>query len=337
MDIALFKKEYSDILDRANRLLEVIETELSKLLSNSHIALGVPMEGRVKTWNSIEEKVNRKGSSLEHIEELDDLIGVRLILLFRVDLREVEKLIDNTFQVISSEDTATRLGEAQFGYQSQHYVIRLPEIWLKIPSMAELGDLKVEIQVRTLSQHIWAAASHKLQYKHKESVPTPLLRAIYRASALLETVDLEFDRILKEREKYKNSIPKLKGKESLNVDLLISTLSMVYPKENKMGYEDYEHLLSQLKTFSVNTVDELKSILVKHYDAVMKSDKEIALREKDNAAYSDEHQEKMKNGAYFTHTGLARSALTIEFGEKAIQLFTNDESIMRPAKTPWNR
>jgi ppGpp synthetase/RelA/SpoT-type nucleotidyltranferase len=32
-----------------------------------------------------------------------------------------------------------------------------------------LGGLRAEVQVRTTAQHIWAAASHKLQYKHEES------------------------------------------------------------------------------------------------------------------------------------------------------------------------
>ena len=107
-------------------------------------------------------KIERKSLEVKDIKSLPDLIGIRSILLFRTDLERVEKLILETFNVLSSEDTAKRLGEAQFGYQSQHYVLRLPEPWLAIPSMADLGELQVDIQVRTLAQHIWAAASHKL-------------------------------------------------------------------------------------------------------------------------------------------------------------------------------
>jgi ppGpp synthetase/RelA/SpoT-type nucleotidyltranferase len=59
-----------------------------------------------------------------------------------------------------------------------------------------------ELQLRTLAQHIWAVASHKLQYKREASVPVPIRRSINRVSALLEMVDLEFDRVLLEREQY---------------------------------------------------------------------------------------------------------------------------------------
>ena len=87
-------------------------------------------------------------------------------------------------------------------YQSLHYIIRIPKHWLKVSTFADLGELKAEIQLRTLAQHIWAATSHKLQYKHEDSVPPPIRRSIYRVSALLETVDLEFERVLAERGTY---------------------------------------------------------------------------------------------------------------------------------------
>lgn len=59
-----------------------------------------------------------------------------------------------------------------------------------------MSGLKAEVQVRTVTQHVWAAASHVLQYKQEASVPLPVRRSIYRVSALLETVDLEFERVL---------------------------------------------------------------------------------------------------------------------------------------------
>ena len=92
---------------------------------------------------------------------------------FLTDLDKIDELIRSTFEVMSPEDTADRLGEAQFGYQSLHYTIKVPLIWLEIPTMADFGDIQAEVQVRTLAQHIWAAASHKLQYKNEASVPPP--------------------------------------------------------------------------------------------------------------------------------------------------------------------
>jgi len=299
--------------------------QLSKLLDDAHVTLGVPMESRVKDWSSIEEKVERKGLNIDHITALPDLIGVRTILLFRTDLEKVDKLIHDSFDVRSSEDTAKRLGEAQFGYQSQHYLIGLPKTWLTIPSMADLGDLQVEIQVRTIAQHIWAAASHKLQYKHESSVPPPLRRTINRVSALLETVDFEFERVLSERESYREqTIPEASGSEILNVDLLTSILTDIYPPENRGDDEPYETLLSDLMELSVNTVDELKTILDKNLESVLKEEQRVVNAEGDDSEYKITNKERYDRGVYFTHLGLARSALREEFGvDKVDALSTN--------------
>lgn len=321
--IETLQAQYSHKLKRANRLREMMTTQLTELLERGQISLGVPMESRVKTWISIAEKIQRKQLLIPSIQALDDLVGIRLILLFRSDLAAAEKLITDTFDVLSSEDTAKRLGEAQFGYQSQHHVVRLPKPWLEIPSMADLGELKVEIQVRTLAQHIWAAASHKLQYKHEESVPPPLRRTINRASALLEIVDLEFDRVLNEREKYRTvGIPEEGEAEPLNVDNLASVLNETFPPANRHdGNEDYEVLLSDLKKLSVKTVADLRALLKKHYEAAMEDERNALaqrLRKKRNSGTTNQRTEA---GVVLTYLGLTRSALYSEFGKRANDVF----------------
>ena len=59
-----------------------------------------------------------------------------------------------------------------------------------------------------------------LQYKREAGVPPPLRRAIHRASALLETADLESERILSEKDAYRETLTDAGGSELLNVDLL---------------------------------------------------------------------------------------------------------------------
>ena len=176
------KADFTRTEPLANRLLVALTHEIDELLKKNGIALGVPLEGRVKTWTSLEDKLERKLLAIKSAAELDDLVGLRVILLFRSDLDPVLDLLTKTFDVLSNEDTASRLAESQFGYQSRHLVLRIPATWSRIPSLSDLGDLRAEVQVRTVAQHIWAAASHKLQYKQEESVPTPLKRTIYRIS-----------------------------------------------------------------------------------------------------------------------------------------------------------
>jgi hypothetical protein len=188
--------------------------------------------------------------------------------------------------------------------------------------MADLGEFLFEIQVRTISQHIWAAASHKLQYKVEESVPPPLRRSIHRVSALLETVDLEFDRILKERQSYReNDIPSTSDSEPLNVDLLGSLLNTFFPVVNRIEGEPYSELLSNLNSLSVTTVADLKTLLQKHLDTALEADKIEVQDRRKTSKYHGTSKERTNMGVYFTHVGLARNVLKAEFGDKTNDIF----------------
>ena len=278
------------------------------------------MEIRVKKWTSIENKLERKNLEIESILLLRDLVGVRAILLFLTDLDKIDELIRSTFEVTSTEDTADRLGEAQFGYQSLHYTIKVPLIWLEIPTMADFGDIQAEVQVRTLAQHIWAAASHKLQYKNEASVPPPIRRAINRASALLETIDLEFERILEKRREYRDiEIPKGIDAAELNVDILESMLRDRFPEANRSdGEENYSELLENLTALSVQTVADFDTILKGKYAATMEEERTQLSIVDPETGYIGSSEERRRAGVYFTHVGLARVALAHHFGDEAI-------------------
>ena len=278
------------------------------------------MEIRVKKWTSIENKLERKNLEIESILLLRDLVGVRAILLFLTDLDKIDELIRSTFEVTSSENTADRLGEAQFGYQSLHYTIKVPLIWLEIPTMADFGDIQAEVQVRTLAQHIWAAASHKLQYKNEASVPPPIRRAINRAFALLETIDLEFERILEKRREYRDiEIPKGIDAAELNVDILESMLRDRFPEANRSdGEENYSELLENLTALSVQTVADFDTILKGKYAATMEEERTQLSIVDPETGYIGSSEERHRAGVYFTHVGLARVALAHHFGDEAI-------------------
>jgi ppGpp synthetase/RelA/SpoT-type nucleotidyltranferase len=321
MDIDALRIQYQDHAGRAERLREAIVAQLSALLAANDMTLGVPMESRVKTWASLAEKLDRKKISLDSLFNLHDLIGVRAILLFRSDLLRVLELIKNTFEVVSLEDTAARLGDSEFGYQSQHFVVRLPKSWLLLPSLTGLNDFCVELQVRTIAQHIWAAASHKLQYKQESGVPRPLRRTINRVSALLETVDLEFERVLDERRAYlQDSQAPQAATEPLNVDSLAAVLAELLPPENKKDDEPYADLLSDLTSLKVKTPEQLRLILTKHAEHASNSDRVRVAELRRGSSIDDEPgvSERVARGVFYTHVGLARETLRAEYGDDAV-------------------
>jgi putative GTP pyrophosphokinase len=319
------ESEYRVIAPIAERFCTELTHQINKILDNEQISLGVPIEYRVKKWESLVSKLDRLSLNISTIKDLNDLAGLRLILLFKRDLSKVCELLAGAFKVIDRYDTQERLKEDQFGYSSIHFILELPESWLAVPTMSQMRGLRVEVQVRTVAQHIWAAASHLLQYKKEESVPLELRRAIYRVSALLETVDLEFERVLEQRDTYRNNLSSPGGDAHLNVDLLEEVLDSSLPKANKGSGEEYSDLLSDLLYFDIDTRRKLEALIEKHLPKALKLNSEAVsnelkeLEENPNkypAKYHAYTLRRLYKGGYYYHTGLVRIMLALEFGQK---------------------
>jgi ppGpp synthetase/RelA/SpoT-type nucleotidyltranferase len=296
-----------------------LSNQIGKLLQESEVTLGFPVHYRIKTWESIAEKLERL-PRFKSVKELQDLVGLRIILLFRRDLSQVCKVLQQHFTVDRQYDTLGRLREDQFGYSSIHFVIRLHKEWLSVPTFAGADGLVAEIQVRTLAQHIWAEASHKLQYKHEDNVPPTVRRAIHRVSALLETVDLEFERVLEQREEYRSQInqPPKNNDDDLNVDLLEATLDSLLPHENKSENEDYSQLLHDLAHFGVTTRRQLEELCSKHARSILDQDaQKVRVTLGTTAPISDYLRRRAQSGVYYAHMGIVREALRKEFPAEA--------------------
>lgn len=339
-DLTELHAEYQRLRPVAIRFASTFVAQLESLLELQEIALGVPVEHRVKDWRSISEKMERKSLSMNSLLKLDDLIGIRLILLFKRDLEKVHETINREFNVLAYDDTSTRLEETQFGYQSVHYQLALPEEWLKVPTMAEFSNYRTELQLRTLSQHIWAAASHKLQYKNESNVPPPLRRSIHRVSAILETVDLEFERLLEQRETYIEEFNVLLDESILNTESLRQVLVQKYPESNKSGDENYSSLLTDLQAFEITTVGGLVVLIDETLKDTMKREAAaVAINRKlmnDGEEMDEVDASRTNLGVYYTLAGLVRISLAESFGKqwndyiraKFERRMTNSDSIV---------
>jgi ppGpp synthetase/RelA/SpoT-type nucleotidyltranferase len=251
--IVRLRQEYQDLAPVAQRFADMMVRELQEALRRNDAPLAVPIESRVKSWTSIEDKLGRSWFHGASLSELHDLVGVRLIVLFRRDLGRTCDLVEQLFRAQGRRDKSTDLSVEQFGYQSIHLFARPPSNWLAIPSFSPFRHLEAEVQVRTLAQHMWAAASHKLQYKQEEAVPAEIRRAVHRVSALLETVDLEFERVLAERDTYRATALDSEHDRALNADLLEALLDQLLPRSNKEGFESFSLLFWELDKLGVTT------------------------------------------------------------------------------------
>ena len=140
-------------------------------------------------------------------------------------------------------------------------------------------------------------------------------RAIYRVSALLETVDLEFERVLSDRDNYRAEVAQATPTtEVLNVDTLQQMLDASWPGANKdPDGEDYANLLTDLNAFGITTAGALRQLISKWHDAVIADDAETAAGiRKDPKQSSRARLERLDAGVFFTHAGLTRVALSME-------------------------
>lgn len=317
--------EYQEKQPLYEKICSEIMTQLNELIYDAEVTTAFPIESRVKSWNSIYEKCERNNLNPNDLGEIPDIAGIRIILLFKRDLDKICGIIENNFNIIKKEDTQKRLESDQFGYGSIHYELAPHESWLHVPTLRRLQGLQCEVQVRTASQHIWASSSHILQYKQESDVPHPIRRSINRVAALLETVDLEFERVLDERESYIEQIENIDESETLNSDTLRRVLDKTLPEANKSS-ENYAIILQELRALNISTIKELEDIIRRNWNEVRELEEIIVTSSEtsvqiDDQIYSKSKDERRK-GVFFTHTGLIREILRHEFGE-------NDYNAMR--------
>jgi hypothetical protein len=135
----------------------------------------------------------------------------------------------------------------------------------EIPGYKSLGDFQFEVQIRTLSQHIWAETSRVFSYKTEESIPKPLLRSVGRISALLETVDFEIDRLIEQRAEYINQIQVNDSDDTeLNVDIIEKLLNIYLGINRFKGNSHYDLILSDLMDNDIFQSSDLVSLLKNH-------------------------------------------------------------------------
>ena len=77
------RSEYISIEPLARRFCDELARQLQILIDQQKVQLGFPITARVKSWESISEKLRRLPLNLRSITDFQDLVGLRLIFLFR--------------------------------------------------------------------------------------------------------------------------------------------------------------------------------------------------------------------------------------------------------------
>ncbi|MBP0492475.1 GTP pyrophosphokinase [Pararoseomonas indoligenes] len=188
-----------------------LESILRKLLEHAGIELAA-LEARTKGVDSFRGKVDRpeKKQKYKKCEDVTDLSGLRLVCYLHEEAQRVSKLLADhfTIDIKNSKYRHEFLAADRLGYRADHIVISLSPERLKLPELSKYKNYKAEIQVKTVLEHAWAAVDWKIRYKGQTGIPEPVLRRLYRISALLEGADEDFSRVKAETGSIRNAYSK---------------------------------------------------------------------------------------------------------------------------------
>ena len=196
MGCQLIFDEYMDKRPVLEHMKQVVLERVRQTIRDNHLQV-TAIEARVKTPESLVDKLIRKGYKYQSIADVTDLMGARIITLFSDDVARVAALMANLFDIDWANSTDKRKVHEldSFGYNSLHYICRIPESLYSDPDCPEINQMSFEIQMRSTLQHAWAAMDHDIGYKSEIETPPEYMRMFGRLAGLLELADEEFSRI----------------------------------------------------------------------------------------------------------------------------------------------
>ena len=191
--------DYLRLLPQLEELKEIVHSMLVKKLSEQGVELNA-IESRVKTESSLSGKLERKGDKYQSLEDITDLVGIRIITFYTDDVDRIASMAEKLFEIdwANSVDKRRLHQLDSFGYNSLHYICRLPEY-----------RYRFELQLRTTLQHAWASINHDSGYKSDIDIPREYMRRMNRLAGMLEMADDEFSRIRTELTDYRRRVQKL--------------------------------------------------------------------------------------------------------------------------------
>lgn len=278
-------KELKPIYEGFSQSLIVL---LKSILDANNIKFHL-IEGRSKEIESFKNKIEtKKGKYSNPLKEIMDLCGVRIIVYYQTDIDKIDSLIRENFEVDlnNSVDKSTILKSNEFGYLSNHYIVKINSVRSHLPEWIKFKELNAEIQLRTVLQHSWAAISHELEYKSKFDIPDLLKRKLFRLAGLFELADEQFVQVKQKQFELSQAIENKTEVENISVynELNLDTVKH-YFNENKSMLDDYwnfgqnagfeyspdedserqnayySHIVNVSKQLGINTIESLNETL----------------------------------------------------------------------------
>jgi ppGpp synthetase/RelA/SpoT-type nucleotidyltranferase len=255
------------------RLSAAVASLIENILRKNEIEY-LNITARTKDIEGALEKIRRKEYANPQ-EQLTDLSGMRVVTYLEEQATQIAGVVKELFQVdeANSHDRSADLGEDKMGYRSTHFVCTLGKERGALPEYEGIGNLKFEIQVRTVLQHAWAELAHDRSFKFGVALPAKIQRKLNLYSGMLEIVDGAFDEIAREIDQYKLSLERKTVEQISATDInSISVAKFISEVGAQLNahFEDNtdETVLGELKQYGVNTIGDLESLMTNEFKTV---------------------------------------------------------------------
>ncbi len=203
-------EEYRSLLPVFGKMKEVVLEECKRVIGETGLFVATT-EARVKTETSLAGKLELKGAKYRTLSDVTDILGARIVTFYSEEVDKVASLMEKTFEVDWQQSVDKRKLHAldSFGYDSLHYICRIPKKLFHDPEMPELNSIPFEIQMRTTLQHAWATIYHDIGYKSGVEVPKEYIRNLNRLAGVLELADEQFSSIRSTITDYRRKVQSL--------------------------------------------------------------------------------------------------------------------------------
>lgn len=203
-------EEYREMKPVFEKMCSIVRMTLDDAISSGGLYV-TAVESRVKEEKSLVGKLEMKGSKYASLADITDILGLRVITFFSDEVDKISAMVDRLFDVDwdNSVDKRKMHELDSFGYNSLHYICRIPESLYHDPEHPEINSYRFEIQMRTALQHVWATMYHDTGYKSGVEVPVEYLRNLNRLAGMLELADEQFSIIRTDINAYRHKVQSL--------------------------------------------------------------------------------------------------------------------------------
>jgi putative GTP pyrophosphokinase len=237
------------------------------------------VDGRVKELDSFGNKATKPAEQNpgepkypSPLEDITDISGVRVIAPFPNALPAVDALISEEFVVVERSDKSEALlAEEKFGYNSVHYLVKLPDTRTCLSEYHPFRGLIAEIQVRTALQHAWAEIEHDIQYKSSTVIPTDIRRRFIALAGMLELADREFQEIQNADQKIRKQA-KIDIEEGdlstveITPDAVKQFLSKRFGTDKRVIWQSYDYAARLLRNLGFTNLSQVEACITEYDD-----------------------------------------------------------------------